>query len=655
MSPESDSKKQITRAPHPFDGSEGSDIVLRTSDKVDFHVHRVILSMASPFFKTMFTLPQPQASDAASKSVIDVPEHSNALDPLLRLCHPVEDPVITDITLLGDVLDAALKYDFTKAVNILKSRLREFAQYSPLHVYAISCQLCLEEIATSAAQRWRAIAPTADEGTVANGKLVDWGNTAVGSSYIEEMAKISAGSFYRLTQFVRTGIATSFCECKTEPVSDPTSRTFPKTPAVSSSGTLPIDPSPLSRYYFSNASSTSSSGTASSITSPLPRFSLSNASSSGAAPTATSSLSRLSFSKTPNTETPMPAKSTPLFSFSVPLSRASSSSETFSKTSASPIPFEFSPSTTTSYTPSFFSLFNSAFNFTDSDLTILTSDGLTFRVHELILRLCAPTMLWGVKADNEGKKVLTIAENGRTLSILLQICYPSMTVDSGLTMPEISLALITAVKFGMKKAIDKLKSMLTFSTPTDALNIYFTFARNINISEATEVARSDILLFSPLSSLYVPEMEQISARYYYHLLQYRHACLSVLFAAGSKYYQDDYSDKETDQQWWTTMKKISSSSICLAGPIVEKHIRRSQQGPAAVNLHSASKTSVDRFNMKQLHDESIKLKKEIEETISKEDRVLKLNLASYRYAFMPKWILRREQKPLVIRYEPRSV
>ncbi|KAF8988087.1 hypothetical protein BDQ17DRAFT_1435208 [Cyathus striatus] len=80
----SDSELTTTRASHPFDDSEGSDIILRTSDKVDFYIHRVILSVASPYFKDAFSALQ-YASNNASKPLVEIPEPGMILDPLLRL------------------------------------------------------------------------------------------------------------------------------------------------------------------------------------------------------------------------------------------------------------------------------------------------------------------------------------------------------------------------------------------------------------------------------------------------------------------------------------------------------------------------------------------------------------------------------------------
>ena len=45
---------------HPFN-KPTADVILRSSDDVDFRVHKVILAEASPVFEGMFSIPQPPA------------------------------------------------------------------------------------------------------------------------------------------------------------------------------------------------------------------------------------------------------------------------------------------------------------------------------------------------------------------------------------------------------------------------------------------------------------------------------------------------------------------------------------------------------------------------------------------------------------------
>jgi len=76
---------------HYFDNSPTADIILRSGGPkvVEFRAHRVILSIASPVFETMFSLPQPGAEK--SLPVCDLSEDANTLEVLLRLIYPVEE------------------------------------------------------------------------------------------------------------------------------------------------------------------------------------------------------------------------------------------------------------------------------------------------------------------------------------------------------------------------------------------------------------------------------------------------------------------------------------------------------------------------------------------------------------------------------------
>ncbi|EIW80287.1 hypothetical protein CONPUDRAFT_125015 [Coniophora puteana RWD-64-598 SS2] len=136
----------------PFNAS-GADIVFRTSDDVDFKLHRVILAMASTVFKDMLGLPQPPSSNK-SLPVVPVSESSSVLKPLLLFCYPTAPP---DIDTLNDarlILDAAVKYDITcvqKAMAVHVSSQR-FMEDNPVGVYCIACRYGWEQVARSAAR-----------------------------------------------------------------------------------------------------------------------------------------------------------------------------------------------------------------------------------------------------------------------------------------------------------------------------------------------------------------------------------------------------------------------------------------------------------------------------------------------------------------------
>jgi len=108
----------------PFDHAD-ADTVLRSSDKVDFFVYRVLLSISSPFFKSMFSLPQPISEKP--NPVIDVTENSRTIAVLLKIIYPLVSEVAEPESLddMIDALVAARKYDMAVVSQWLNEK---FAQ-----------------------------------------------------------------------------------------------------------------------------------------------------------------------------------------------------------------------------------------------------------------------------------------------------------------------------------------------------------------------------------------------------------------------------------------------------------------------------------------------------------------------------------------------
>lgn len=133
--------------------SSDADVVLLTVDlegMTEFYVHKCILAAASHFFRDMFSLPQPVADSPKKLNelpVIPVAESNRQLDTILRFIYPVPEPAITSLDDLAEVLAIAIKYDFPTVVKTLRRLLvaPEFVVKYPIRVYAIACQLELEE------------------------------------------------------------------------------------------------------------------------------------------------------------------------------------------------------------------------------------------------------------------------------------------------------------------------------------------------------------------------------------------------------------------------------------------------------------------------------------------------------------------------------
>jgi len=133
-------------------GPPDGDIILRTPTR-DFQVHKIVLSLASPIFRDMFSIPQPTPDvRGADIEVVDVTDPLQGLDLVLRFIYPLPPPNVDSLDLLVEGLVVADKYDIDGARAELRLRLAKFIKKNPLRVYAIACRFGFEaeaEVASS--------------------------------------------------------------------------------------------------------------------------------------------------------------------------------------------------------------------------------------------------------------------------------------------------------------------------------------------------------------------------------------------------------------------------------------------------------------------------------------------------------------------------
>ena len=136
-----------TYATAPFDHAR-ADIILRSSDNIDFRVFKLFLSLASPFFEALFDIPQPAEENAEQEirdglTVVPVTEDGKTLDALLRFCYPctlADDPNLDVLKDAVDVLEAARKY----SLDVIETKARKaivnpkFLETEPLRCFAIA-------------------------------------------------------------------------------------------------------------------------------------------------------------------------------------------------------------------------------------------------------------------------------------------------------------------------------------------------------------------------------------------------------------------------------------------------------------------------------------------------------------------------------------
>jgi hypothetical protein len=144
--------EEMSTATAPFDNPD-CDIILRSSDSVDFHVFKLILSLASPVFKDMFTLPQKELqSNVSSVPIISMAESGAILKSLLLLCYPAANPTFNSLDSVKAVMEAARKYDMGGAISRAGDLvMTQFPLANSFELYALSCKFGWKQLAQMAA------------------------------------------------------------------------------------------------------------------------------------------------------------------------------------------------------------------------------------------------------------------------------------------------------------------------------------------------------------------------------------------------------------------------------------------------------------------------------------------------------------------------
>lgn len=197
---------------HPFDDPK-ADTILRTSDDANFYVHRLLLSLASPVFETMF-IPQgtdPTAiegmnvneTDSEGRPIIPVAEKASALHLLLTWLDPRCIPLRNTLDDLHLAVELADKYDMDcviKHVQTILKEARRFVDTEPIRVFAIGIRCRDQELVTLAAKE--TLRFTLEEGLEA---------------YAPELKSVSGANVQRLYKYhvacgkAAENVAKNFC------------------------------------------------------------------------------------------------------------------------------------------------------------------------------------------------------------------------------------------------------------------------------------------------------------------------------------------------------------------------------------------------------------------------------------------------------------
>jgi hypothetical protein len=138
---------------------QNPDVILRSSDNIEFRAHMSTLSQASQFFQGMFDIPTPVGISPEDGQffkdglpIVVMTETHRTVENLLRLCYQKDDPVIENFQEARDTVSAMIKYEMDeKWSEWMKAILVTFAEKEPWRLYAFALHLC--RIASHAPRR----------------------------------------------------------------------------------------------------------------------------------------------------------------------------------------------------------------------------------------------------------------------------------------------------------------------------------------------------------------------------------------------------------------------------------------------------------------------------------------------------------------------
>jgi hypothetical protein len=132
-----------------------ADIILRSSDGVDFRVITLFLNLASSSFDTIIEQAAQSDQIEGDLPIVRVEENHRVLDIWLRFCYPstlAEDPPLHKFEDIIPVLEAARKYSLKPLEHKVRQALKSRMEKEPLRCFALAMRAQLNIEATLAAE-----------------------------------------------------------------------------------------------------------------------------------------------------------------------------------------------------------------------------------------------------------------------------------------------------------------------------------------------------------------------------------------------------------------------------------------------------------------------------------------------------------------------
>lgn len=115
----------ISPPPEPLDiPVPDASLIIRSSDLVNFRVHKSVLAMASPIFGDLLSLPQPSDSEFIDGlPVVQLSEDAELLNSLVSVLYPVRRAIPDSYDKVLYLLAACQKYDMVQVQSYIRTEV----------------------------------------------------------------------------------------------------------------------------------------------------------------------------------------------------------------------------------------------------------------------------------------------------------------------------------------------------------------------------------------------------------------------------------------------------------------------------------------------------------------------------------------------------
>ncbi|KAH9021289.1 hypothetical protein EDB85DRAFT_432321 [Lactarius pseudohatsudake] len=102
-----------------------ANIIVRSSDQVNFRVHKSLLAMSSPFFDDLLSLPQPPDGEIVDGlPVVQLSEDASSLNSLVSLLYPAPPVIPSSYEKVFALLAACQKYDMVSFQSFIRDEIK---------------------------------------------------------------------------------------------------------------------------------------------------------------------------------------------------------------------------------------------------------------------------------------------------------------------------------------------------------------------------------------------------------------------------------------------------------------------------------------------------------------------------------------------------